>query len=369
MSVPLSKRLILALCAHKTPCRHFDFGNISSILIRPFGQGLGDAMMHLAFAEQIKSAIPHIRLGVIVGRNRDIFARSQYFDELIPATLKGYYHNRKKWQFLLDFSESFNTPDLIADKILLPQAVMIFSKADKAYYNHQSISNFDFCCPFIPTNHVVRHLETSLLAKYFTLSHIPPSFSVSKEEIYQANTFWPKQPTIKILLAPQGHSRTGKQIPPIELAHILNNAIRDTTRINLLLGNTTNSNEYLIELKKYCRPELNIALSPPTSLSKYLALAASADIIIGVDSGTVHLACALKKPTMAFYGQANIQTWHPLPHPDTPYLLLIASKQNIDPAVLEHFDLAAATNWLREQISNINENLTTTPRLPENKTE
>ncbi len=356
MSIPLSKRLILALCSHKKPCHDFDFGNISSILIRPFGQALGDSMIHLAFAEQLKTVMPYIRLGVIVGRNRDIFARSSFFDELVPATLRSYYHNRKKWQLLLDFSESFNTPDLIADKILAPHAVMIFSKADKLYYNHQSISNFDFCCPFAPTNHVVRHLETSLLAKHFPLPSIPPNLSIAQEEIQQINTLWPKQPTIKILIAPQGHARTGKQIPPAELAQILNHGIPSTIHTKLLLGNTTHSNKYLLELKKHCRQELDLSLSPPTKLKEYLALAASADLIIGVDSGTVHLACALKKPTMAFYARANIQTWHPLPHPGIPYLLLLTPEQNVNPAILEHFDLTMAANWLKEQIINTLEN-------------
>lgn len=352
MSIPLSKRLILTLCSHKKPCRDFDFNNISSILIRPFGLALGDSMIHLAFAEQLKTVMPYTRLGIIVGRNRDIFARSPFFDELVPATLRSYYHNHKKWQLLLDFSESFNTPDLIADKILAPHAVMIFSKADKLYYNHQSISNFDFRCPFIPTNHVVRHLDTSLLAKFFSLPSILPSFSITKEEIQQISVLWPKQPTVKILLAPQGHARTGKQIPPVELAQILNNGISDAISTKLLLGNTTHSNEYLVELKQYCRQNLDISLSPPTKLNEYLALAASADIIIGVDSGTVHLACALKKPTMAFYARGNIQTWHPLPHPGIPYLLLLAPKQNGNSAALEHFDLTMAANWLRKQITN-----------------
>ena len=125
----------------------------------------------------------------------------------------------------------------------------------------------------------------------------------------------------------------------------------DAAQTGLLLGKAANSAAYLAELKKHCRSDLTPILSPPTTLAQYLALAASADIVIGVDSGTVHLACALKKPTMAFYARANIQTWHPLPHPDTPYLLLLSSENNSDPAALEHFDLAAAAAWLQKQIT------------------
>ncbi|HFC6352213.1 TPA: glycosyltransferase family 9 protein [Neisseria elongata] len=349
--MPPTKRLILALCGHKPPCRDFDFGSVSSILIRPFGLALGDAMIHLAFAAQIKAVLPEVRLGVIVGRNRDIFACSPLFDQLIPATLGGYWRNRKKWQLLLDFSESFNTPDLIADKILSPQAVMIFSKGDKTYYNHQTISNYDFRCPFNPKNHISRHLKTSLLAQHFALPPALPHLSLPKHEIQQARTLWPQQAQIKILLAPQGHPRLNKHIPPAELAQVLNNGIMDAAQTGLLLGKAANSAAYLAELKKHCRSDLTPILSPPTTLAQYLALTASADIVIGVDSGTVHLACALKKPTMAFYARANIQTWHPLPHPDTPYLLLLSSENNSDPAALEHFDLAAAAAWLQKQIT------------------
>ena len=234
--MPPTKRLILALCGHKPPCRDFDFGSVSSILIRPFGLALGDAMIHLAFAAQIKAVLPEVRLGVIVGRNRDIFACSPLFDQLIPATLGGYWRNRKKWQLLLDFSESFNTPDLIADKILSPQAVMIFSKGDKTYYNHQTISNYDFRCPFNPKNHISRHLKTSLLAQHFALPPALPHLSLPKHEIQQARTLWPQQAQIKILLAPQGHPRLNKHIPPAELAQVLNNGIMDAAQTGRLSG-------------------------------------------------------------------------------------------------------------------------------------
>lgn len=358
----LDKILITHLFGNKKKCNNFDFLNISSILIRPFGFALGDGLMHLAFAKQLKTIYPNLHLGVLVGRNQDLFATSTLFDELVPYSLFSYIKQRHRWELLLDFRETFNTPDLIADKIIAPKATMIFSKQDKPYYNHNTITNYDFCCPINPNSHVVNHLQSSTFSDYFNLPKVTPELKIHQSDINTALPLWQldhshqnthPESLLKILIAPQGNRQFKKHIPPQELAQLLNKSITSYSNICILIGHTLDSTEYFMKLKRFCNKNLTLHLSPPTSLKEYLNLAASADIIIGVDSGTVHLACALKKPLLSFYARHNINTWHPLPHQNTPHMMVLASYENKDPTTTENFPLDLAIDWLKAQIIKI----------------
>ncbi|OSI06987.1 lipopolysaccharide core biosynthesis protein [Neisseria animaloris] len=352
----LFKKLIVLLCGRKKPCRNFDFKNVSSILIRPFGYALGDAMIHLAYARQLKSIYPHARLGVLVGRNRDIFAQSPLFDELVDDSFASYWRNRKKWQLMLDLCETFNTPNLIADAVLAPETVMIFSKQNKKHYNLDNISNYDFRCPFNPNSHVIEHLCTSKFAEYFDISQVKPELSVSQSEIDKIMAFWQpdtaaSKSTIKILVAPQGSFKAGKYIPEEELAALLNRCNKEYLQhVRFIMCRTTNSEAYFNRLKSLCNSNVAISLSPPTRLGQYLALAASADIVIGVDSGTVHLACALKKPLLSFYANHNLHLWHPLPHEGVPHLMVVAPSEDKNSKETRNFPLEQAADWLNTQI-------------------
>lgn len=349
----LSKIIIAHLFGRKKKCKNFDFTKISSILIRPFGFALGDSLIHLSFASQLKSIYPELRLGILVNGTSDLFSTSQLFDELVSCTFQSYIKNRNKWQLLLDFRETFNTPDLIADKIISPRATMIFSKQDKPYFNKTNITNYDFYCPWDPNSHVINHLQTSLFTKYFTLPFIIPELTIGQNNIKSILPLWGKNNAniLKILLAPQGNMQMNKHIPVNELADLLNRSLPISSKINLLVGYTQNSQGYFSALRAQTRQDIHLTLSPQTSLKEYLALVASADIVIGIDSGTVHLACALKKPLLSFYAPHNINTWHPLSHPNVPHLMIVAPNENTCSTTTKNFPIKSAEIWLKEQIN------------------
>ena len=52
MGIPFSKRLIIRFCGQKKTCPDFDFHRVESILIRPLGDAVGDAVINLAYAKQ-----------------------------------------------------------------------------------------------------------------------------------------------------------------------------------------------------------------------------------------------------------------------------------------------------------------------------
>lgn len=347
----LSKKLVIRYFGHKKIRNDFDFTHVKSILIRPVGDAVGDAVAHIAYIRQLKAIYPGVRIGVIVtDRNRDIYAYSHEADELIENKTTAYLKQRGKWQLFLDFYCYFNSWNIIADRLLKPEAVIIFNKINKAYYTTENVLNYDFHCPMVEGNHIIDALKTSKIAEYF---EIPPGrffLQATEDQFEQVVGFWQPE-KVRVLLAPQG-SIYDRQIPPKELGELLNRCDAGSMKkAQFLLCNARNSEAYLAELKQYCRAGIEVSLVPKTTLHQYLQLVASSDVVVCIDSGTVHLACAFNRPLLAFYANlpSNFSLWHPLPNEGVPQLTVISrlveeSKRTSD------FPLDEAVIWLGEQI-------------------
>ncbi len=362
MNIPLSKQFIIRFFGQKKPCLNFDFLNICSILIRPLGDAVGDAIINLAYAKQLKTIYPNLYLGVLVTpRNKNIFSNSPLIDEIVDRTPINYLKQRKKWDLMLDFGEWLDSRSITASAILAPRAIMIFKKRARKYYSMQNIHNYDFYCPYDINDHVVNHLKTSYFSQYFTIPHALPEIEFPLSEKF-AGKFWERNKSniLRIFLAPQG-SVPFKCIPAEELANLLNLCNPSFFgKIQFLVCHAKLSEEYFQQLKPLCNPAINLALSPKTSLEEYIALTASADIIIGVDSGTVHLACALHKPLLSFYVTHNLHTWGPLHHENVPHFLAIAQSsehlsdsEEISWQHRQSFPIQEAARWLNKQITSL----------------
>lgn len=200
----LSKKLIIRLCGNKKLNKDFDFNKVSSILIRPVGDAVGDAIAHIGYVQQLKALYPSSRIGVLVtDRNRDVYAHCALIDNLIDEKLFDYWKNRKKWQILLDFHESFTSMHIIGCALLSPQINMIFSKREKKYYNLQTLNHYDFHCPPRPNTHMADHLLDSKFAEYFPLERAKFTLTASEAELKQAAAYWkPRHQKVRVLLAP-----------------------------------------------------------------------------------------------------------------------------------------------------------------------
>ncbi|MDO1509443.1 MULTISPECIES: glycosyltransferase family 9 protein [unclassified Neisseria] len=361
MKPKLSKQLVIRLFGQKKPCPDFNFEQVESILIRPLGDAVGDAVINLAYARQLKDMYPNLKLGILVtDRNKDIFAHSDLIDELIEKKPANYLKHRKKWQLMLDFEEQLDSRSIIAASVLSPDAVMIFKKRDRKYYSMQNIRNYDFYCPYNPDNHVSEHLCTSKFAEYFTIPQPHSYLSIPEAEQNQVVPYWQENGSrkVRIYIAPQGSVKF-KRLPENELAELLNKCDKSLLpKVQFVMCNSKNSEEYFARLKSLCDHDIPLILSPKTSLPQYVALTASSDIVIGVDSGTVHLACALSKPLLSFYTSHNIHSWSPLHNEGVPHLMVVAEsgmRKSEDElaswTAREKFPLDNATQWLNAQIS------------------
>lgn len=340
------KQLINYLFGTKRPRyteTSFHLKQINSILLKPIGYALGDAILHITHLKQLKTNYPHIKLGIIVTeRCYSVYAAEDFIDFLMLDSAKNYFQQRKKWDLYLDFQPTYTSRAIFLDSILSPKFVINFGKNKKKYYNLDKTKNYDFTTPNLKNVHISQYLYHSILGKY--LSPAPIHYSLTPQQL--SNTLQQCWQTgkIRVLLAPQG---SGRQLPPQELRALIQ-AVIEKEQVSFVLSATPTYQDYAQQLGL---TDI-IALSPKTTILEYFALAHSTDIIISVDSASVHIACAYSKPLLAFYANCphNIQRWQPINYADT-FIAISRQIPNMDNNATANFEISACAEWLNMQIA------------------
>lgn len=340
--------------AQKIQSNPIQFSSVQSILLRPLGFAIGDAAVHTAHLQQLKTIFPQAKLGVVVcGANKAIYQASRLVDVFVERNLFSYIKHHKKWDILLDFENNFNSASLFMDRILMPKWIIIFRKYNKKYYNFDTIKSYDIHCPQKDHERLSHYLMHSVFAKHFSLPEPKSVLHTKKENRQQVENYW-QNGKFRLLLCPQGSKR---QIPESELATLLNASLVDglSQTVECIVSYTPTAQHYCTQLTQLC-PTLEIKCSTKTSLDEYLALIESADLIIAVDGGSLHLACAFQKPLLSFFAnsQPNLSIWEPLISPNIPHFKVISSHtENTTTGNTQNFPLEKAIHWLTQQITTL----------------
>lgn len=327
---------------------NFKFDQFNSILVRPIGDAVGDAVAHNGHLRQLKQSLTHLRVGCFVTeRNRDVFIAAGIADELLEDCPEIYWQQRGKWDCIIDFSDNFNSETLFKDYFL---NIPIFVIAESVLPIEKIIdSNIYFWTP-PQTCHIRNYLTQSPIGNYLTKEayfYLPINdFAVNiMKNMWQANK-------IKILLAPIGSTH---HLDIEELALLLNTLpIEIINRTDWIMGNCGYAKQYMEELQKRC-PDLILNLAPFMPLADYLNLVAACDFIIAVDSGTVHLGTAYRKPLIAFYAQYQhgLDMWSPVPINDTPTAVCVGREVALNRNYTYGYDMFHAAKWIVQQLLNL----------------
>lgn len=346
------KKLLVRLLPNrqKNPINHLPIKEIRSILLRPLGYAIGDATVHTAHLAQLRTIFPNAKIGVIVKKsNETIFKSSGLVDVFVEHKYINYVVQHKKWDLLLDFENNFNSASLLADWLLMPKWIMIFRKYNKRHYHLDNIKNYDFHCNQSLNAPLSHFLNNSIFTNYVS---VPEPYSVlhtSDQTQKKMTALWQLN-KIRVLLCPQGSQR---ELPPNELAELLNQSISTqmAKHIQCILGYTPTAENYQQALAQQCT--IHTEISPQTSLAEYLALINSADIVIAVDGGSLHLACAFKKPLLSFFANSepNLGQWQPLIYPNISHLRLVTKEnKGTNSNSTEGFDLTEGIKWLQAEL-------------------
>ena len=293
------KSLFVKLFARPYTPVPVDWEQVSSVLIRPIGTGLGDAVVLSAVCLQLKKAYPACKIGVLVSpRNFPIFKRVKEVDVCIKDTFLSWLKNRRKYEIMLDYQPTFTTRTILADFLLKSGYKLCFEKTPKKYYTPQTIKNYHFYVPQLATAHLSQSLTLTPFAPYVDAKN--PTYALLKPAPKKF-PFWPTD-KMAILVCPFGSDR---QLNRGELVDLLTHLSR-LYRAQFICP---------FAPEKYPLPaDLPIIYTGPVSLDDFLTLIAQADLCLAVDSAAVHLACAYYTPLVAFYSgwERNFKLFAPL---------------------------------------------------------
>lgn len=282
---------------------------------------------------------------LVTRRNRQIAELCPDIDELIEDKFRNYFKQRNKWDLYIDFCQTFNSRSIILEKILNPKYLLIFNKKNKIYYSAHTIKNYN-AHALVIHQHLSDYLEYSVLKPFISAKDNQYRLNI---DIVANQDYW-QENKIKILLSPQGSCR---QISCDELACLINSLDKETkANCCFLLVVTENPETYWAELEKKLATPLNLRLLPKVSLKEYLSCLKAADLVVSVDTATVHFACALNKRLLAFYANqpANLARWKPKVNENIPYKLVLG-KTTISNQDTCGFPMQEAGQWLEKQIT------------------
>ncbi|MEG9475944.1 glycosyltransferase family 9 protein [Mannheimia indoligenes] len=345
------KSLVIKLFGTKKHKKVFDFTQIKSVLLKPIGDAIGDAVVHIAHLEQIKQALPDVKIAVLVTkRNQQLFSQASVVDAILKDKPSTYLSQRNKWDLYLDFQPTFTTKSIVLDKILNPKFIINFGKKQKQVYNLDSVKNYDFTTEFPNHVHFADYLNYSVFSSFLEKNQINYNLDIPYEKHNSIEAVW-HQSKIKLLLNPQGSMR---EIPTEELSTLL--SMIDSKyweNISCVLTNTTNSEKYLAKLKT----PFPVSLAPQNDILGYCALVNSADLVIAVDGGGVHISCALGKRLLSFYANhtTNIARWYPKPKKGIETFMVVSNKWTENNNDTSDFPLVEAAKWLNSQFAKLSE--------------
>ena len=339
------KKLLLKLLANKKTAAGFDFKQIKSVLIRPIGSGLGDAILLTAVFKQLKQAYPDIKTGVLaINRNSPVFKNNPFIDEVVQDKPLIYLLNRGKWQIFMDYVPTFTTKNIFCDFLLKPQYTICFEKTSKKHYTPKTVKNYDFYVPDLAKEHLSRSLALTPFKDYVNTANaqytLPPLPKGSEDT---AKTFL-KNGKIHLILAPNG---TDKELDKTEIQTILKTALKGIeNKVQIIIPFTQKAAEYASVFKNF-----DYTLTPPLTIWQYFALIKLADITVAADSAPVHIACTYQKPVAAFYGNKRaVELFAPLAYPNA--FMIPSLKLNNGPVrIIKDIDTARSAGIIKNMLS------------------
>ena len=301
------KNLICKIFGRKVKDTNINWGEINSVLIRPLGTGIGDGVVLSAVITQLKQAYPNCKIGVLTtARNEFIFKNIPGVNICLKDTPLTYLLNRKKWQVFLDYRPTFTTRNIICDYFLVPHYTICFEKTTKKHYSHKTVHNYNFYVPQLSAKHLSESLTLTPFAKYINAENASYNLNIPSQEQIETVFKWLKPNKKNILICPSGSDRIlDKKL----ISEVIKN-LEQKYSPNIILP---------LEKKHYTITTKQIIYTGKIPLETFLALCYKVDFIITIDTSTVHIACAYKKPFVSIYSgyDRNFKLFSPLKQENT----------------------------------------------------
>ena len=297
------KKLFAKLFARTPKAKNLDWRNIQSVLVRPIGSGLGDAIVLSSAFAQLKKTYPNCKLGVLsTSRNRPILEHIPFIDEILPSSFPTAFTHHGKYQVFLEYQSSFTTRNILFDFFLSPSYTICFEKKAKKHYNANTVHNYNFYVPDLSAAHLSQTLSLTPFAQYVDTTHSAYTLTAPSKEAQQIAAAFYQQNAKNILVCPFG---TDRQVAPALLMQLLKK-LAAKYKCNFICPFP--KSKYPLDAQLPC------TYTGPLSLESFLALFQKADLCLSVDSAPVHIACAYHTPVVGFYSafEHNFRVFAPI---------------------------------------------------------
>jgi len=306
----ITKKIMLWLGNPKL--KPFDVKNTKSVLARGFAGGIGDCIVLLGAIGELKKNYPGITVYAMQrGVSRDILNCSPYVHKAYPLAAMTFLKLRNKIDVYIDLKPQMSLSRLLYYRLLKPKKVIIsgtppfkygFTIEDFSYYK-------DFKWQGKPD--VITHNYDTILNSLWEFNLKPGEkkyeLRVSEESFKMAQDYWKKDKK-RVLLNIFGETNT---INKETITSALNSIQKDFPDLDIVIPFSERTKEESLAL---CAQGgvLNARLSYKTTIEQFAALVKSSDLVISIDTATVHIACAFDKNLAAFYRKDVLVEWGPI---------------------------------------------------------
>ncbi len=297
------KKLLLFL-GNRTNAEDFDLKSSRSFLIRPIGGGIGDAVVLTHFIRNLKKAYPKSDIYVMPSsRNISVFGANPYITKVYPYSLLSFIKLRGKVDVFIDFTTYIKVKNFINYIILAQKATVTAFRHSKCGLTEK---DFTYYRLYTPADMEKPYIKVFLdLASSLNLSDDGGGYDLypSAPALEQAEAFW-ENGRIKILVNLFG---TSKELSSGDTAALINKIKAEFKNADIALLWDKKTEREAASFAALC----GARLCPRTNVEDIFALCYSSDFIISVDTATVHIAAAFKKPLLAFFEKNIYAQWMP----------------------------------------------------------
>jgi lipopolysaccharide heptosyltransferase II len=298
------------------------------LLIRP--DHLGDVLLASPAAEVLRAALPEAKITWLVGPwTADIAARAGGPAEVDTVEFPGFTRRPKSspiepYHLLLKEAARLRAAQFDAALVLRPDhwwgALLVAAAGIPRRFGYAVAE----CRPFLtdtlppPTGHVVEanqelaRLAATALGGYPSADMLPPTYPVSADDAAWASALAPAgKPLIAV------HPGSGAAIKSWPTRHWVSliQELRHEHDAEIVLTGGPGERDLVGQIAAALDPQPR-QLAGETSLGQLAALFAACDLVIGGDSGPLHLAAAVGTPTVRLYGPTDIAEFGPWPRTD-----------------------------------------------------
>lgn len=277
--------------------------------------GIGETILTLPAIKAVKNKFPHSEISILATkRSKDVFTGIDFIDKVIVIEtnpkdiIKFSRNNRKKFDIVIDFEEYLNISSLIAFSV---------GKFCIGYSGNNRSRLYNLKTPYNDMQHVVKtHIDLAVLLGAKENIEKLIKMQVSKEDISKIDILL-KENKIKssdflVGIAPGAAESAKSRMWPYERYGSLADMLISKYNAKIVFIGAPNEKEFIKNIQKNMKSSSNsFNLAGKTTVKQSFRLIEKCKLIIGNDSGPMHMGAAMGTPTIGLFGPNLPIRWKP----------------------------------------------------------